>query len=100
MVSELGYRAILAARLQEWILAVCDTALAALVRITHRITDHLDPVLAGHAHTVPLGLVAAINGKIAVLRRQARGYLDPEYFTLKALQRCALPHSPWAPIGL
>jgi len=87
-------------RLQEWILAVFDAGLPELVRVAHRIAHHLDAVIAGCEHPVPLGLVEAINGKIAVLRRQARGYRDPEYFKLKILQRCGLPHNPWARIVL
>lgn len=94
------YLGVMRARLQEWILAVFDTGLEALVRVAHRVADHLDAVIAGCAHAVPLGLVEAINGKIAALRRQARGYRDPEYFKLKILQRCGLPYNPWARIVL
>ena len=77
-----------------------DTKLEALVRVAHRIADHLDAVIAGSQHGVPLGLVEAINGKSAALRRQARGYRHPEYFKLKIMQRCGLPHNPWARIVL
>ena len=68
--------------------------------MAHRIANHLDAVIAGSQHDVPLGLVEAINGKIAALRRQARGYRDPEYFKLKIFQRCSLPDNPWAVIVL
>ena len=57
-----------------------------------RIADEL-----GH---VPLGLAESINSKIGVLRFQARGYRDPEYFGLKIFQRCSLPDNPWAVIVL
>jgi hypothetical protein len=49
---------------------------------------------------VPLGLAESRNSQIAALRFQARGYRDPEYFKLKILQRCGLPHNPWARIVL
>ena len=65
-----------------------------------RLATHLDAVIAGHQHDVPLGLVEAINSKIAALRHQARGYRDPEYFKLKIFQRCSLPDNPWAQIVL
>ena len=65
-----------------------------------RLATHLDAVIAGHQHDVPLGLVEAINSKIAALRHQARGYRDPEYFKLKIFQRCSLPDNPWARIVL
>ena len=64
------------------------------------VAAHLDAVIAGHQHDVPLGLAEAINSKIAVLRFQARGYRDPEYFKLKIFQRCTLPDNPWARIVL
>ncbi len=68
--------------------------------MAHRLANHLDAVIAGHEHPVPLGLCEAINGKIRVLRFQARGYRDPEYFKLKIFQRCSLPDNPWAQIVL
>ena len=65
-----------------------------------RLATHLDAVIAGHQHDVPLGLVEAINGKIAARRRQARGYRDPESFKLTIFQHCSLPDNPWAVIVL
>src|SRR5437773_10370024 len=94
------YLGVLRDRLHEWILEVFDTALPELVRVAHRLADHLDAVIAGHQHDVPLGLCEAINSKIATLRYQARGYRDPEYFKLKIFQRCSLPDNPWARIVL
>jgi len=94
------YLGVLRDRLHEWILEVFDTALPELVRVAHRVADQLDAVIAGHEHDVPLGLCESINSKIRVLRFQARGYRDPEYFKLKIFQRCGLPHNPWARIVL
>ena len=92
--------AVLRERLQEWILAVFGAGLPELQRVAHRLANHLDAVIAGHEHDVPLGLCEAVNGKIRVLRFQARGYRDPEYFKLKIFQRCSLPDNPWAKIVL
>ena len=94
------YFRVLRERLHRWIVAVFGTGLRELERVAHRLATHLDAVIAGHQHDVPLGLVEAINSKIAVLRRQARGYRDPEYFKLKIFQRCSLPDNPWAVIVL
>lgn len=94
------YFGVLRARLHDWILGVFDTALPELARVAQRLARHLDAVIAGHEHDVPLGLCEAINSKIGVLRFQARGYRDPEYFKLKIFQRCSLPHNPWARIVL
>lgn len=46
----------------------------------------------------PAGLAESRNSQIAALRFQARGYCDPEYFKLKTLPRCGMPHIPWARI--
>jgi transposase len=94
------YFGVLRQRLHDWIVAVLGTGLRELERVAHRLANHLDAVIAGHQHDVPLGLAESINSKIAVLRFQARGYRDPEYFKLKIFQRCSLPDNPWARIVL
>ena len=65
-----------------------------------RLKKHIESVIAGSRYGVKLGLVESINSKIAILRAQARGYRDPEYFKLKIFQRCGLPDNPWARIIL
>ena len=94
------YFGVLRARLHEWVLAVYDAALPEFKIVADRLTRHLDAVIAGHQHEVPLGLAESRNSQIAALRFQARGYRDPEYFKLKILQRCGMPHNPWARIVL
>ncbi len=94
------YFGVLRQRLQEWILAVFDAALPEFKQVAGRVAGNLDAIIAGHQHGVPLGLVESRNSQISALRFQARGYRDPEYFKLKILQRCGLPHNPWAKITL
>jgi len=94
------YFGVLRDRLHDWIVSVLGTDLQEFKKVAHRLADHLDAVIAGHQHDVPLGLCEAINSKIAALRYQARGYRDPEYFKLKIFQRCSLPDNPWARIVL
>lgn len=94
------YFGVLRERLHDWIVSALGTDLEEFKKVAHRLADHLDAVIAGHQHDVPLGLVEAINSKIAALRYQARGYRDPEYFKLKIFQRCSLPDNPWAHIVL
>ncbi len=94
------YFGVLRERLHDWIVAVLGSGLKEFEPVARRLATHLDAVIAGHQHDVPLGLVEAINGKIAALRRQARGYRNPEYFKLKIFQRCSLPNNPWARIVL
>lgn len=86
--------------LHDWIVSALGAGLKEFERVAHRLANHLDAVIAGHQHDVPLGLCEAINSKISALRHQARGYRDPEYFKLKILQRCSLPDNPWAHIVL
>jgi len=47
-----------------------------------------------------MGLIESINGIIGQLRRQGRGYRDPDYFKLKIYQRCSLHTDPWARVIL
>jgi transposase len=94
------YLGVLRERLQDWVMAVFGTELQELIKVALRLSVHLDAVVAGHEHDLPLGLCEAINSKIAALRYQARGYRDPEYFKLKIFQRCSLPDNPWAQIVL
>jgi transposase len=94
------YFGVLRERLHDWIVAVLGTGLEELIKVARRLANHLDAVIAGHVHDVPLGLCEAINSKIAALRYQARGYRDPEYFKLKIFQRCSLLDNPWAQIVL
>ena len=94
------YFGVLRQRLHGWIVAVLGTGLRELERVALRLASHLDAVIAGHQHDVPLGLAESINSKIGALRYQARGYRDPEYFKLKIFQRCSLPDNPWARIVL
>jgi transposase len=94
------YLGVMRRRLHDWILAVFDAQLPEFQKVAERLATHLDAVIAGHQHDVPLGLAESINSKIGVLRFQARGYRDPEYFKLKIFQRCSLPDNPWARIVL
>jgi transposase len=94
------YLGVLKRRLEEWLDAATATGLPELAVIARRLAPHLDAVVAGHKHQIKLGLVEAINSKIAALRVQARGYRDPEYFKLKIFQRCGIETNPWASIVL
>ena len=93
------YLGALRRRLEEWVDAATGSV-PEIAKVAKRLAKHIESVVAGHKHKVPLGLCEAINGKIASLRVQARGYSDPEYFKLKIFQRCSLPENPWARIVL
>jgi transposase len=86
--------------MQEWIQTARLAGLREVTRVADRLEPHIEAVVNGHRFGLKLGLVEAINGKIAALRRQARGYRDPEYFKLKIFQRCGMAGNPWARIIL
>jgi transposase len=87
-------------RIEEWLDAARGAGLDEIRRVADRLAPHVEAIVAGHRHPIKLGLVEAINSKIAALRVQARGYRDKEYFKLKIFQRCGLETNPWAHVVL
>ena len=94
------YLGALKRNLLAWCRMAIRSRLKPLKKVGYRLREHLDKVLAGFEHGIPMGLVEAINGKIVLLRRQARGYSDTEYFKLKIFQKCSLPQDPFANVIL
>lgn len=86
--------------LRDWCTAAMRSKLDELKPVARRVREHIEKVVAGFQAPVPLGLVEAVNGKIGLLRREARGFRDPEYYKLKIFQRCSLPENPWAMVPL
>lgn len=94
------YLGALLRNLTGWCRAAVRSRLPEMAAVGRRLRPHLDKVVAGFHCGVKLGLVEATNGKVALLRREARGFRDPEYFKLKIFQRCSLPSNPWADVAL
>jgi transposase len=86
--------------LTAWCSASVRSRIPEMAAVGRRLRPHLDKVVAGFHSGVRLGLVEATNGKIALLRREAHGFRDPEYFKLKIFQRCSLLSNPWADVAL
>lgn len=86
--------------LLTWCHMAIRSRLKPLTKIGYRMRENIEMIVAGFEHAIPQGLVESINGKIALLRRQARGYRDPEYFKLKIYQRCSLSENPYAQMVL
>ncbi len=84
----------------NWCRMAIRSRLAPLVKVGYRLRENLEKLIGGFEHPIKMGLVESINGLIGQLRRQARGYRDPEYFKLKIYQRCSLHDDPWAQIIL
>ena len=94
------YLGALRRNLEDWCTAAIRSRTEELKILGRRLRKHLEKVVAGFQVAIRMGLVEAINGKISLLRRQAHGYSDVEYFKLKIFQRCSLPDNPWAQIVL
>ena len=94
------YLGALVKNLNAWCAAAVRSRIPEMATVGRRLRPHLDKVVAGIHSGVKLGLVEAINGKVALLRRDARGYRVPDYFKLKIFQRCSLPENPWAHVAL
>jgi transposase len=77
------YLGVLRKRLEEWLEAAKTAGLEEIRRVAERLAPHVEAVIAGHRHKIKLGLVEAINSKIAALRVQARGYRHKESFKRK-----------------
>jgi transposase len=86
--------------LMNWCHMAIRSRLRPLVQVGYRLRENLEKLIGGFEHPIRMGLIESINGKIGQLRRQARGYRDPEYFKLKIYQRCSLHNDPWAQIIL
>jgi len=86
--------------LRSWCRMAIRSRLRPLVQVGYRLRENLEKLVGGFEHPIRMGLIESINGIIGQLRRQARGYRDPEYFKLKIYQRCSIHDDPWAQIIL
>ena len=68
--------------LEGWCRMAVRSRLKPLVQVGHRLREHMEKLVGGFEHGIKMGLVEAINGKIAQLRRRAHGYRDPQYLSL------------------
>ncbi len=64
--------------LNAWCSAAVRSRIPEMAAVGRRLRPHLDKVVAGFHSGVKLGLIEATNGKVALLRREARGYRVPE----------------------
>ena len=94
------YLGALLRNLEGWCSSAVRSRIPELRDLGWRLRGHLEKVVAGFEAGIKKGVVEANNGKVDLLRREARGYRNTEYFKLKIFQRCSLPHNPWAEIIL
>jgi transposase len=90
------YTGALRRNLEAWYQWAVRSRLPEMVKVARRLRPYFENFIAGFVYGIKLGLVEAINGKIARLRAAAHGFSNREYFKLKIFQRCSLPQNPWA----
>lgn len=94
------YMGALLRNLKSWAHAAYKAGHQEFAKVATRLMTHFDKLAAGFNAPVKLGFVEAINGKIALIRRESRGIRNGQHFRFKIYQRCSLPNNPWARIVL
>jgi transposase len=69
--------------LLQWCALAYDSGLAPLIRFAKGLLRHADGILNHCRYPLHTGRLEGINNKVKVMKRQAYGYRDQEYFILK-----------------
>jgi transposase len=82
--------------LDEWLEDAWNSGIRLLITFANTLAAHRRGLLAWYDHPISTGPLEAVNNKIRLLNRQAFGYRDYEFFTLKLF---ALHNSRYALVG-
>ncbi len=66
-----------------WIIQAIESGVEQLARTARTLLHHFAGLLSCFEHRIDNGKAEGINNKIKVLKRQAYGYRDQEYFKLR-----------------
>lgn len=66
-----------------WIIQAIESGVEQLARTARTLLDHSKGLLSYFTHKIDNGKAEGINNKIKVLKRQAYGFRDQEYFKLR-----------------
>ncbi len=77
---------------REWYARAIRSRIEPLKRFARQLHEKIDGVLAHCEYPLHTSLLEGMNNKIKVIKRQAYGYRDEEYFFLKI--RAAFPGNP------
>ena len=69
--------------LVAWILDAMKSDVKQLREMSSTLIDHLQGVIHYYPHKISNGLLEGLNNKIKTMKRQAYGFRDMEYFTLR-----------------
>jgi len=71
--------------LRDWLARARASAIRMLVQFAETLEEHQDGVLAYYDYPISTGPLEGTNTKIQVMKRQAYGFRDREFFKLKIL---------------
>lgn len=79
-------------KLREWIIMARETGLKPMIKLANTIEVSEHEILAWYHGKLSTGKVEGINNKIKVMKRNAYGYRDDYYFTLRlfSLHDCSI----------
>jgi transposase len=80
---ELGSKQAGARFLSWWIIQAIESGVGQLARTARTLLYHFEGLLSYFEHGIDNGKAEGINNKIKVLKRQAYGFRDQEYFKLR-----------------
>ena len=82
--------------LDAWLRDAWNSGIRLLIKFANTLAAHRRGLLAWYDHPISTGPLEAVNNKVRLLNRQAYGYRDPEFFTLKLF---ALHNTRYALVG-
>lgn len=71
--------------IERWIDEARELGLKPVSTFAKTVEDRLEPILAWYDHPITSGPIEGVNNKIKVLKRNAYGYRDPDFFALRLL---------------
>ena len=81
-------RASAATQLAEWLAAVAESGVAALVAVGAFVARWQEPILNYFVRRTTSGLVEGLNNKIKLVKRRAFGFRNDAHFRLRVLLAC------------
>lgn len=69
--------------LLQWLLDAMKSTVKQLRKMASTLIEHLQGIIHYYPHRITNGLLEGLNNKIKTMKRQAYGFRDMEYFTLR-----------------
>lgn len=75
--------AIARSRWAQWYAMAMKSGIAALQQFAKRLSAYVEGIVASAVHPMNTSVLEGMNNRIKVIKRQAYGFRDPDYFFLK-----------------